>query len=67
MNNVVLNSDAALCLIRQIVTAMAMLHEGNMIVADVFTTSGFALGDLGSPFRVLAAWLIGGLLPSAVR
>ncbi len=34
----------------------------SMIGAGVFTTSGFALGDLGSPFRVLAAWLIGGLL-----
>ncbi len=34
----------------------------SMIGAGVFTTSGFALGDLGSPLRVLAAWLIGGLL-----
>jgi APA family basic amino acid/polyamine antiporter len=34
----------------------------SMIGAGVFTTSGFALGDLGSPFRVLAAWMIGGLL-----
>lgn len=34
----------------------------SMIGAGVFTTSGFALGDLGSPFRVLAAWLVGGLL-----
>ncbi len=34
----------------------------SMIGAGVFTTSGFALGDLGSPSRVLAAWLIGGLL-----
>ncbi len=33
-----------------------------MIGAGVFTTSGFALGDLGSPLRVLAAWFIGGLL-----
>jgi APA family basic amino acid/polyamine antiporter len=41
---------------------LAALVVANMIGAGVFTTSGFALGDLGSPFRVLAAWLIGGLL-----
>jgi len=32
----------------------------NMIGAGVFTTSGFAMGDLGTPWRVLAAWLVGG-------
>jgi APA family basic amino acid/polyamine antiporter len=32
----------------------------NMIGAGVFTTSGFAMGDLGTPGRVLAAWLVGG-------
>jgi APA family basic amino acid/polyamine antiporter len=32
----------------------------NMIGAGVFTTSGFSLGDLGSPRLVLLAWLIGG-------
>ena len=31
-----------------------------MIGAGVFTTSGFALADVGTPQRVLAAWLIGG-------
>src|SRR5690606_33091369 len=31
-----------------------------MIGAGVFTTSGFALADLGSPLRVVAAWAIGG-------
>jgi len=41
---------------------LTALVIANMIGAGVFTTSGFALGDLGSPFRVLAAWLIGGLL-----
>ncbi len=41
---------------------LAALVVANMIGAGVFTTSGFALGDLGSPFRVLAAWLVGGLL-----
>ena len=34
----------------------------NMIGAGVFTTSGFALGDLGSPVLVLTAWLIGGII-----
>jgi APA family basic amino acid/polyamine antiporter len=41
---------------------LAALVVANMIGAGVFTTSGLALGDLGSPLRVLAAWLIGGLL-----
>jgi len=34
----------------------------NMIGAGVFTTSGFAIGDLGSPVLVLLAWFIGGCL-----
>lgn len=34
----------------------------SMIGAGVYTTSGFALADLGSPLMVLAAWAIGGLL-----
>lgn len=34
----------------------------NMIGAGVFTTSGFALGDLGSPVYVMAAWLAGGVI-----
>lgn len=42
--------------------SLVALVVGNMIGAGVFTTSGFALADLGSPLRVLAAWLIGGLL-----
>lgn len=42
--------------------SLVALVIGNMIGAGVFTTSGFALADLGSPLRVLAAWLIGGLL-----
>ncbi|MEJ2604450.1 MAG: APC family permease [Gammaproteobacteria bacterium] len=41
---------------------LAALVVGNMIGAGVFTTSGFALADLGSPAPVLAAWCIGGLL-----
>ncbi len=34
----------------------------NMVGAGVFTTSGFALADLGSPHRVMLAWVIGGLI-----
>ncbi len=34
----------------------------NMIGAGVFTTSGFAMGDLGSPVLVMLAWFIGGCL-----
>ncbi len=34
----------------------------NMIGAGVFTTSGFALADLGSPNRVILAWIIGGVI-----
>jgi APA family basic amino acid/polyamine antiporter len=41
---------------------LVALVVANMIGAGVFTTSGFALGDLGSPLRVLAAWAVGGLL-----
>ena len=36
------------------------LIVANMIGAGVFTTSGFALADLGSPDLVMLAWLIGG-------
>lgn len=39
---------------------LAGLVIANMIGAGVFTTSGFAMGDLGTPVRVMAAWLIGG-------
>ncbi len=38
------------------------LVVANMIGAGVFTTSGFAMGDLGSPVYVLAAWLVGGFV-----
>jgi APA family basic amino acid/polyamine antiporter len=43
-------------------TSAAALVVANMIGAGVFTTSGFALADLGRPEPVLLAWLIGGLL-----
>ena len=35
---------------------------GNMLGAGVFTTSGFALGDLGSPLYVMLAWFLGGIV-----
>ncbi|MEE4146523.1 MAG: amino acid permease [Halieaceae bacterium] len=35
---------------------------GNTLGAGVFTTSGFAMGDLGSPVYVLLTWVLGGLL-----
>lgn len=40
----------------------AALVVANMIGVGVFTTSGFALGDLGDRWLVLSAWLIGGVL-----
>ena len=41
---------------------LTALVVANMVGAGVFTTSGFALGDLGSPVVVLWAWVIGGLI-----
>ncbi len=38
------------------------LVVANMIGAGIFTTSGFALGDLGTPGRVMAAWALGGAI-----
>jgi len=38
------------------------LVVASMIGAGLFTTSGFALADLGTPGRVLAAWLVGGIV-----
>jgi APA family basic amino acid/polyamine antiporter len=42
-------------------TSATALVVANMVGVGVFTTSGFALADLGSPGRVLAAWAVGGL------
>ena len=39
---------------------LVSLVIANMIGAGVFTTSGFAMGDLGTSWRVIAAWLVGG-------
>lgn len=43
-------------------TSAAALVIGNMIGAGVFTTSGFALADLGRPETVLLAWVVGGVM-----
>lgn len=40
----------------------AAVVAASMIGAGVYTTSGFSLGDLGSPVYVIAAWAIGGLI-----
>lgn len=42
--------------------SLTALVIGNMLGAGIFTTSGFALADLGSPLYVLLAWFLGGLL-----
>ncbi len=44
---------------------LTFLVVANMIGAGVFTTSGFALADLGSPGLVVWAWVIGGLIAVA--
>lgn len=41
--------------------SLVALVVANMLGAGVFTTSGFALADLGSPGYVLGAWFVGGL------
>ena len=40
--------------------SLSALVVANMVGAGVFTTSGFALADLGRPSFVLAAWAVGG-------
>ena len=42
------------------VASAAALVVANMIGAGAFTTSGFALADLGAPAPVLLAWVVGG-------
>jgi APA family basic amino acid/polyamine antiporter len=42
-------------------TATALV-VANMIGTGVFTTSGFLLADLKSPWIVLAAWVVGGVI-----
>ena len=43
------------------VSATALV-AASMIGAGVFTTSGFTLGDLGSPWWVMAAWTVAGVI-----
>ena len=43
-------------------TSLVCLIIANMIGAGIFTTSGFALSDLGSADRVMAAWVVGGVI-----
>src|SRR5688500_4156712 len=43
-------------------TSLVCLIVANMVGAGVFTTSGFALADLGSANRVMAAWVVGGVI-----
>jgi amino acid transporter len=47
-----------------LVTTTALVIA-SMIGAGVFTTSGFSLGALGTPERVLAAWLVGSVVALA--
>lgn len=42
--------------------SLVCLIIANMVGAGIFTTSGFALGDLGSANRVVAAWVVGGVI-----
>lgn len=42
--------------------SLVSLVIASMIGAGVFTTSGFALSDLGSANRVMAAWVVGGAI-----
>lgn len=43
-------------------TSAVSVVVSSMIGAALYTTSGYALADLGSPLLVLAAWAVGGLL-----
>lgn len=46
-------------------TSASALVVANMVGAGVFTTSGFALADLGSRGEVLLAWCVGGFIALA--
>lgn len=43
-------------------TSTTTIVAASMIGAGVYTTSGYTLAALGSPERVVAAWLVGGLI-----
>lgn len=42
------------------ITTLTLLVIASMVGAGVFTTSGFTLGAVGSPLRVLVCWALGG-------
>jgi amino acid transporter len=42
--------------------SLTAIVVANMIGAGIFTTTGFALSDLGSPERVMWAWVVGGVI-----
>ncbi len=44
------------------VPSLSALVIANMIGAGVFSTSGFALADLGAPASVMLAWVVGGVM-----
>ncbi len=44
---------------------LTFLVIANMVGAGVFTTSGFAIEGLGSPGRVVWAWVVGGVIALA--
>jgi amino acid transporter len=44
---------------------LTFLVIANMIGAGVFTTSGYSLASLGSPWIVILAWVVGGLIATA--
>ncbi len=55
--------DVAPNQLRRISLASAVsIVIASMIGAGVYTTSGFALADLGHPYAVILAWTVGGLL-----
>lgn len=43
-------------------TSLTAIVVANMIGAGIFTTAGFALADLGTPERVMWAWVVGGAI-----
>lgn len=42
--------------------SLTAIVVANMIGAGIFTTTGFALSDLGTPERVMWAWVVGGTI-----
>ena len=44
------------------VVSATTLVTASMIGVGVYTTSGYTLASLGSPQRVIAAWIVGGLI-----